>query len=63
MPLGSLKQTVCKGQLELACAPKQLAHMECLAMPFVWQCHLFGSGKNNLQYVEDGRSPHKVVHS
>ena len=32
-----IAKTICKGQLELARAPKQLAHMECLATPFVWQ--------------------------
>jgi len=32
-----ISKTVCEGQLELACAPKQLAHMECLVMLFVWQ--------------------------
>jgi len=32
-----ITKTICEGRLELACAPKQLAHMECLAMPFVWQ--------------------------
>ena len=32
-----IAKTICKGQLELACAPKQLAHMECLATLFVWQ--------------------------
>jgi len=32
-----IAKTICEGRLELACAPKQLAHMECLAMPFVWQ--------------------------
>jgi len=30
-------KTICEGRLELACAPKQLAHMECLATPFVRQ--------------------------
>jgi len=32
-----IAKTICEGQLELACAPKQLAHMECLATPFVQQ--------------------------
>jgi len=32
-----IAKTICKGRLELAHAPKQLAHMECLAMPFVQQ--------------------------
>jgi len=30
-----IAKTICEGWLELACAPKQLAHMECLATPFV----------------------------
>jgi len=32
-----IAKTICEGRLELAHAPKQLAHMECLATPFVWQ--------------------------
>jgi len=32
-----IAKTICEGRLELARAPKQLAHMECLATPFVWQ--------------------------
>jgi len=32
-----IAKTICEGQLELARAPKQLAHMECLATPFVRQ--------------------------
>jgi len=32
-----ITKTICKGRLELARAPKQLAHMECLAMLFVRQ--------------------------
>jgi len=32
-----ITKTICKGRLELARAPKQLAHMECLATPFVRQ--------------------------
>jgi len=32
-----ISKTICKGRLELAHAPKQLAHMECLATPFVRQ--------------------------
>jgi len=34
-----IAKTICKGRLELARAPKQLAHMECLATPFVRQCN------------------------
>jgi len=34
-----ITKTICEGRLELACTPKQLAHMECLAMPFVQQCN------------------------
>ena len=32
-----IAKTICEGRLELARAPKQLAHMECLATPFVRQ--------------------------
>jgi len=32
-----IAKTICEGQLELAHAPKQLAHMECLATLFVQQ--------------------------
>ena len=32
-----IAKTICKGRLELARAPKQLAHMECLATLFVRQ--------------------------
>jgi len=32
-----IAKTICEGRLELARAPKQLAHMECLATPFVQQ--------------------------
>jgi len=32
-----IAKTICKGRLELARAPKQLAHMECLAMLFIRQ--------------------------
>jgi len=32
-----IAKTICEGRLELACAPKQLVHMECLATPFVRQ--------------------------
>ena len=34
-----IAKTICEGRLELAHAPKQLAHMECLATLFVWQCN------------------------
>jgi len=32
-----ITKTICEGQLELARAPKQLVHMECLVTPFVRQ--------------------------
>ena len=32
-----IAKTICKGRLELAHAPKQLAHMKCLAMLFIRQ--------------------------
>jgi len=32
-----ITKTICEGRLELAHAPKQLGHMECLATPFVRQ--------------------------
>jgi len=32
-----IAKAICKGRLELARAPKQLGHMECLATPFVQQ--------------------------
>jgi len=48
-------KTICEGRLELARAPKQLAHMECLATPFVWQRN------KQLATRGDGRSPRVVA--